>query len=59
MSKDKASQNRPPMHTEPLAVRRKLAAQYAKMAEDTHHTKAERADFARIAERWRATLDEK
>jgi hypothetical protein len=47
------------MHTEPLAVRRKLAAQYAKMAEDTHHTKAERADFARIAERWRATLDEK
>jgi hypothetical protein len=47
------------MHTEPLAVRRKLAAQYATMAEDTHYSKAERADFARIAQRWQATLAEK
>lgn len=59
MSKHNAAQSRPPMHTEPPAVRRKLAERYEQMAKDKRFTAAERAEFARIAQRWQATLDEK
>lgn len=55
----KSKKTRPTMHTEPLAVRRKLAEAFAKQAKDPRHTSQERAEFARMADAWRATLDEK
>lgn len=42
--------------TEPATVRRKLADAYDKLANGHRFTAAERIEFARIAEAWRATL---
>lgn len=48
-----------PLAREPEAVRRKLAAEYRRLAESPRHSPAERAEFARMAERWEATLPRK
>lgn len=56
MSKSKTT--RPPMHTEPPAVRRKLAETYRRRAADPKLTPQERRTFASMADAWQATLDE-
>jgi len=43
-------------YTEPEAARRKLSAAYRKRAGDKRYTQAERAEFARMADAWAATL---
>jgi hypothetical protein len=55
----KQTPGRPPMHTEPLAVRRKLAEAYRQQADNPKLKRREREAFARLAEQWAATLDEK
>jgi hypothetical protein len=47
-----------PMHTVPEHVRRGLAEDYRAIANGKRFTKAERAEFARMAERWASTLPE-
>jgi hypothetical protein len=37
-------------------VRRKVAAAYRKRSTDKRHSPAERAEFARMADAWKATL---
>ncbi|MDD4891147.1 MAG: hypothetical protein PHU85_14595 [Phycisphaerae bacterium] len=59
MSKSKPKQDRPPMHTEPLAVRRTLADEYHRQASNPRLTTRDRAAFAKLADAWRATLDER
>ena len=48
----KASQ----LYTEPEAGRRKLAAALRKRSMSKRYTEAERAEFARMADAWAATL---
>ncbi|MDB5328919.1 MAG: hypothetical protein JWP03_70 [Phycisphaerales bacterium] len=43
-------------HPEPEAARRKLVAALRKRAVSKRYTPAERAEFARIADAWAATL---
>ncbi len=57
MSKPK--DNRPTMHTEPLAVRRKLAEAYRRQSSNPKLSRKERRTFASMADAWEATLDEK
>jgi hypothetical protein len=45
-------------HTEPEAVRRKLVEAYCKLANGRRFGPAERAEFARMAESWAATLSQ-
>jgi len=59
MSKSKRQPDRPPMYAEPLAVRRKLAAEYRRQASNPELTRRERAAFAKLADAWQATLTEK
>ena len=47
------------MHTEPLAVRRKLADEYRRQASNPKLNRRERAAFAKLADAWQATLAEK
>lgn len=47
---------RPNMHTEPEPVRRKLAAELRKLANETRFSKAQRAEYLRMAEQWEKTL---
>lgn len=56
---NRPQQDRPRMHTEPLAVRRKLADEYRRQASNPKLTRRERAAFARLADAWQATLAEK
>ena len=59
MSKRNRQPDRPTMHVEPLAVRRKLADEYRRQADNPKLTRRERADFAKLADAWQATLAEK
>ena len=59
MSKSKQTPSRPTMHTEPLAVRRKMVEAYRREANNPKWKRREREAFARLAETWAATLDEK
>jgi hypothetical protein len=52
-------QPKPKLYTEPEGVRRKLAAAYRKLATGKRFTPAERAEFARMADAWAATLPQK
>ena len=45
-----------PRYTEPEHVRRKLAEAYRKEAGNPRWKKAERAEFARMADSWERTL---
>lgn len=59
MKKKRTSgQERPPMHTEPVAVRRELAEAYRRQADNRKWTRGERQSFARMGEAWAASLDE-
>ena len=53
------SRRPPTIHAEPEHVRRKLAATFAKLASGKRFTKAERAEFARMADAWAKTLPKK
>lgn len=46
----------PKIHSEPVDVRRKLAAAYSKEAADPKWTPTERAEFSRMADSWARTL---
>jgi len=50
---------KPKLYTELEGVRRKLAAAYRKLATGERFTPAERAEFARMADAWAATLPQK
>jgi hypothetical protein len=50
------SKPQPPTHREPAAVRRKLVSAYRQLAAGRRFTPAERAEFAKIAAAWAATL---
>ncbi|MEI7837814.1 MAG: hypothetical protein WCK05_15545 [Planctomycetota bacterium] len=52
-------QERPPMHTESVAVRRELAEAYSRQADNPKLTRRERETFARMGAAWRASLSEK
>jgi hypothetical protein len=43
-------------HTEPEHVRAKLAASYRRLASGRRFSKAERAEFGRMADSWERTL---
>ena len=55
----KRKQQPPMMMTEPESVRRKLAAAYRKRAADPKLSDEDRAEFARMADMWAATLPDK
>jgi hypothetical protein len=44
---------------EPEHVRRKLAARYRRLASGSRFSKAERAEFGRMADSWERTLPKK
>lgn len=46
----------PRLYAEPVSVRRKLVVAYREMAKDRKYKPHERAEFARIADRWERTL---
>ena len=54
----KPTPKRPPMHTEPPAVRRKLAEAYRRQAGNPKLNRRDREAFARMSDAWQATLDE-
>jgi hypothetical protein len=47
-----------PDHPEPAAVRRKLTAEFRRLAAGRRFTDAERATFAAMADGWEKTLHE-
>jgi hypothetical protein len=47
---------KPDLYTVPERVRRKLAADYRREADNPKRKKADRAEFARMADAWERTL---